>query len=385
MVRKFVLGMCSCVALSLAAGAAVPGAARSQSAAELATVKQAIGRLSRELAADAVKRDRLGARMHETEVAVAVAQRALAQTVSAQSEVAGKREQLEQEREAMDAHLADSRDALAAQLRAAYMIGSSEPLKLLLGQRDAALGGRLLAWHGYLVRVRAADIAHVQQQAEQLVALDRQLAESERQLAALRAEHSDRVATVNAQREERRIALATLERDTASHTQQLARLRAQQAELERVLRELAAAARKLPPPSSGGTFGRLRGQLAWPVNGSLAWRYGQQRASGVNWEGVVVATERAANVRAVAAGRLVYSDWLPGLGLLAIVDHGDGYLSLYGYNEELKRSVGDMVERGDVIASAGDTGGRSRPELYFEIRRGGKPIDPLPWFRDRSP
>jgi murein hydrolase activator len=121
------------------------------------------------------------------------------------------------------------------------------------------------------------------------------------------------------------------------------------------------------------------------VAGKLAARYGQQRASGVNWDGVVVATEKAASVRAVAAGRVVYSDWLPGLGLLAIVDHGGGYLSLYGYNEALRHAVGDMVERGEVIAAAGDTGGRSRPELYFEIRRAGRPIDPLPWFRDRAP
>jgi murein hydrolase activator len=366
--------------------AAAPGAGGARkSSAELAEVKQAIERLSRELAAAAVKRDRLGARLHETEVAVAAAQHSLADTVLAQAEVAARREKLEQEREATDKRLASSRAALAAQLRAAYMIGSTEPLKLLLGQRDAALGGRLLTWHGYLVRVRAADIARVQHQAEQLAALDQQLAESEHRLVALHAEHAERVAAVNAQREERQSALESLERDTESRTQQLARLRAQQAELERVLRELAAAARSLPAPGGAKAFGRLRGQLNWPVAGRVAARYGQQRASGVNWDGVVVATERAASVHTVAAGRVVYSDWLPGLGLLAIVDHGDGYLSLYGYNEELKRGVGDMVERGDVIAAAGDTGGRSRPELYFEIRRGGKPIDPQPWFRERSP
>jgi murein hydrolase activator len=358
---------------------------RSQSAAELAAVKQAIERVSRELAADAQQRDRLGARLHETEVAVATAQHALAETVLAQGDLAGRRERLERERESTDAKLVASRATLAAQLRAAYMIGSSEPLKLLVGQRDAALGGRLLTWHSYLVRVRAADISRVTEQAQQLEQLDHQLAESEQRLATLRSEHSERVASVNTQRAERQAALETLERDTQSRTQQLARLRAQQAELERVLRELAAAARALPPPGDASAFGRLRGQLNWPVAGKLAARYGQQRASGVNWDGVVVATEKAASVRAVAAGRVVYSDWLPGLGLLAIVDHGGGYLSLYGYNEALRHAVGDMVERGEVIAAAGDTGGRSRPELYFEIRRAGRPIDPLPWFRDRAP
>jgi septal ring factor EnvC (AmiA/AmiB activator) len=162
-------------------------------------------------------------------------------------------------------------------------------------------------------------------------------------------------------------------------------MRAQQAELERVLRELARVTPALPAPDNGTAFGRLRGQLRWPVAGKLAARYGERRASGVSWEGVVVATERTASVRAVAAGRVVYSDWLPGLGLLAIVDHGDSYLSLYGYNDELKHAVGDQVAAGEVIAAAGDTGGRSRPELYFEIRRSGRPIDPAPWFKERSP
>jgi septal ring factor EnvC (AmiA/AmiB activator) len=139
------------------------------------------------------------------------------------------------------------------------------------------------------------------------------------------------------------------------------------------------------PPDTDTVFGRLRGRLDWPVQGRLAAAYGDVRAGGVHWEGVVVATEREAPVRAVAAGRVVYADWLPGLGLLAIIDHGSGYLSLYGYNARLSQPVGALVGAGDVIAAAGDTGGRSRPELYFEIRRTGKPVDPQPWFRSRRP
>ena len=360
-------------------------AAALKSEAELADVKREIARVSRELAADAARRDQLGARLRDTEAAVTVARHQLSETVQAQSGVTAERERLDREREATEHRLADNRGRLAAQVRAAYMIGSTEPLKLLLGQRDPALGGRLLAWHGYLVRVRAADIARVQEQIGRLAALDVELAAAEQRLEGLRREHAERVASVDAERQKRAAALESLERDTRSRAQQLARLRAQQAELERVLRELAAAARRLPPPDTGTTFGRLRGQLEWPVEGQLAARYGQQRASGVNWEGVVVATARAASVRAVAAGRVVYSDWLPGLGLLTIVDHGEGYLSLYGYNDELKRNVGENVARGEVIAAAGDTGGRSRPELYFEIRRAGRPIDPQPWFRERHP
>ncbi|HXY75925.1 MAG TPA: peptidoglycan DD-metalloendopeptidase family protein, partial [Steroidobacteraceae bacterium] len=109
------------------------------------------------------------------------------------------------------------------------------------------------------------------------------------------------------------------------------------------------------------------------------------RAGGVRWDGVLVATERGAPVKAVCQGRVIYADWLPGLGLLAIVDHGDGYLSLYGHNERLYKAAGEEVGAGDTIAAAGDTGGSSRPELYFEIRKGGKPVDPRPWFKAADP
>jgi septal ring factor EnvC (AmiA/AmiB activator) len=132
-------------------------------------------------------------------------------------------------------------------------------------------------------------------------------------------------------------------------------------------------------------FARLRGKLAWPVAGRVVARFGQTRAGGVKWDGVLVATERGAPVRAIHSGRVVYADWLPGLGLLTIVDHGEGYLSLYGYNERLYRSVGERVDPGDTIAAAGDSGGRNQPELYFEIRKGGRPIDPQPWFSKRDP
>jgi septal ring factor EnvC (AmiA/AmiB activator) len=105
----------------------------------------------------------------------------------------------------------------------------------------------------------------------------------------------------------------------------------------------------------------------------------------LRWEGVLVAAARGAPVRAVYRGRIVYADWLAGLGLLVILDHGNGYLSLYGHNDQIYRKVGDTVAAGDPIAAVGDTGGRTDPELYFEIRRGGRPVDPLPWFRTRSP
>jgi septal ring factor EnvC (AmiA/AmiB activator) len=151
------------------------------------------------------------------------------------------------------------------------------------------------------------------------------------------------------------------------------------------LKELNRSLKSVAPPDNATAFGRSRGELAWPVAGEVTAKFGDNRASGIKWEGVVIATERDAPVRAVSSGRVVYADWLPGLGLLTIVDHGEGYLSLYGHNDRLLKAVGEPVAAGEPIAEAGDTGGRASPELYFEIRREGKPVDPAPWFKARSP
>jgi len=139
------------------------------------------------------------------------------------------------------------------------------------------------------------------------------------------------------------------------------------------------------PPDNNTDFGRLRGRLAWPIQGRLVARFGEARGGTLRWDGVLLSVERGAEVRAVYSGRVVYSDWLQGLGLLIIVDHGDGYWSLYGHNDRLFKAVGDRVSSGEPIAAAGDSGGRAQPELYFEIRKGGKPVDPGPWFRSNRP
>jgi septal ring factor EnvC (AmiA/AmiB activator) len=363
------------------AGAATP----KQTEAELNSIRQRIERVTRELGRDAAERDRLSRSLREAELSVGDVRGELGKLTSEQAERSARRESLAREREQQQQGLRAERSSLASQLRVAYMIGHTEPLKLLLNQRDPERVSRLLAYYGYFGRARASQIAGIQQRIERLDAIDAELAAGEARLAEIRRERQAQLDKLEARRDQRRQVLASLQRESQSRTQMLARLRNQQSELEKLLRELNRSLKATPPPDVATAFGKLRGRLDWPVSGRLVAEFGDQRAAGVRWEGIVVATERAAAVRAVSAGRVVYADWLPGLGLLAIIDHGEGYLSLYGYNDELRKPVGDMVSAGEVIAMAGDTGGRSRPELYFEIRRAGKPVDPQPWFRRRSP
>jgi len=132
-------------------------------------------------------------------------------------------------------------------------------------------------------------------------------------------------------------------------------------------------------------FEPLRGKLPWPVQqGKVLARFGQPRAGGsMRWQGMLIGTDRGARVRAPFAGRVVYADWLPGMGLMIVLDHGGGYLSLYGHNEQVFHGVGDAIAAGDVIGSVWDSGGHNQPALYFEVRRGREPVNPENWLQRR--
>jgi murein hydrolase activator len=217
-----------------------------------------------------------------------------------------------------------------------------------------------------------------------LETLEAQLVVEEQQLAILESRRSAELVALDESRRKRGKVLSDLQASTKSRVRNLERLKAQKSGLEKLLRELRRAtesyAFKTPQ-----AFSKLRGKLAWPVNGRITARFGESRAGGVKWDGVMLAADRGATVRAIAPGRMIYADWLPGLGLLAIVDHGGGYLSLYGHNDRLFKEVGEKIGGGEPLAAVGDSGGRSRPELYFEIRRAGKPVDPRPWFKSSAP
>ena len=385
-VRPLIFLLILLVLLSLgppSAPAAAPSADQTQ--AQLRALKERIERVSRDVGRDAVERDRLARNLRSAELAVAGAQSELDALRTQEAAHSAQRADLAAERARVSASLDRERASLATQLQIAYQIGRHEPVQLLLNQRDPAAVARMFTWYGYFGNARAAQIAGIAQQVQRIDELDTALAEQEKVLEQLHIAKQDRLTQLQTGRAQRQVALTNLQTEARSRVASLERLKAQQADLERLLRELARAVPPSAPVPEGSGFGRLRGRLEWPVAGRVVASFGETRASGVDWDGMVVSTERSAPVRAVAAGRVIYADWLPGLGLLAIVDHGSGYMSLYGYNEQLRRSAGETVAAGDVIAAAGDTGGRPEPELYFEIRRGGKPIDPQPWFRQRRP
>jgi len=351
---------------------------------ELQSVKSEIERITREVSSEQVERDRLTKELRSAEISVGKARENLESVRRERAERATRRATLASERRDAQASIAKGRLALAGQLRAAYLIGQEEPLKLLLNQKDPARAGRMFIYYSYFGRARAQEIHSIEDNVARLDQLDTDLATEDAKLAELEKQQRAQLSEVEQARAHRTVVLANLEQESHTRAQNLEKLHSQQAGLEKLLRELREAMEKYPVEGNDA-FAHLRGKLAWPVNGRVIARFGETRAGGVKWDGVLVATERGAPVRAIYQGRIIYADWLPGLGLLTIVDHGDGYMSLYGHNERLYKAVGERVAAGDAIASAGDSGGSNRPELYFEIRKGGKPVDPRPWFKGGEP
>jgi murein hydrolase activator len=353
-----------------------------QAREQLEAVRDQIARIARQVSRGQAERDRLTRQLRATEQSVGKAQAALDDLRQQRDAGAARRAELEAQERQRQTDLARNRGELAGQLRAAYLIGQEEPLKLLLNQGDPAQAGRMFAYYSFFGRARALQIQAIEADLQRIGQLDGQLQAQDAKLAGLQQAQQAQVSALEQARSQRMQVLASISTETHTRAARLARLRQQQNDLESLLTQLRRASASLPPEDVGNSpFAHLRGRLPRPVAGSIIEGYGQVRAGGLKWQGDLFATERDAPVRAVSQGRVVYADWLAGLGLLIIIDHGDGYMSLYGHNARLYESVGQHVAAGQTIAQAGDSGGSARPELYFEIRKEGKPLDPRLWLR----
>jgi len=269
--------------------------------------------------------------------------------------------------------------ALAAELRAAWMAGGEPRLKLMLSQEDPAWFSRMLTWYGYVARERAGRVALLRERLAELADVGRQLEAAGARLAAAEARQAEAVAALDEARANRAGTVSQLDADLVRRGREAERLREEAAALERLIEELRVAVADLPALDSA-PFSAQRGRLAWPVQGILARDFGTRRGEGPRSNGVLIAADRGAEVKAVWHGRVAYADWLSGLGLLLVLEHGDGYMSLYAHNEVLFSAVGDWVSAGQVLGRVGDSGGRDQAGLYFEIRSGAKPENPAPWF-----
>jgi septal ring factor EnvC (AmiA/AmiB activator) len=276
---------------------------------------------------------------------------------------------------------------LETEARAAYILGQQEYLKLLLNQENPADVSRVITYHRYLQTARTSHIQAARSALERLATLERQIAQRTQELAALRAQEVDKKrALVDAHAKRTRL-LAQLNLRVKNQSQEVDRLRQDEQRLVRLLKELQNVATPAAPPAFptlDGRFPQQKGKLPLPLQGRLIARYGSPRGGGeLRWRGIFLAAPEGRPVRSVFRGRVAYADWLRGFGLLLILEHGDGYMTLYGHNQSLYKGAGDWVDAGQVIANAGSTGGPPEPGLYFEVRHNGDPRDPLEWCRLR--
>jgi len=380
--RHFRLGGAALVAIVLG-WPPVVAQDRRASEAELSAVRKEIKELQEKITRETTRRDEGARALRTAEVEIAAATRKLTEVRGELKAEVSARRDLTRETERANRSLAADKDALARQVRSSYMAGREELTKLLLSQESPASLGRMLVYFDYYNRARTARIGAVAGELQKLAELDAETARVEAQLEALEAAQAQEVAALEKSRSDRRAVVAKLDAEIRDGTAAVSKLRAEEqrlADLVRRVSELMAGF----PVDGDEPFAKSKGTLAWPVQGRLAGDFGQPRGAGpVKWNGVLLEAAAGTPVRAVHRGRVAFADWLTGLGLLVIVDHSGGYMSLYGHNEALLKESGDWVEPGEPIAQVGDTGGQSRPGLYFEIRFKGEPVDPNPWMAKR--
>jgi septal ring factor EnvC (AmiA/AmiB activator) len=370
--------------LALASAALVGSLAlaqdRRESQAKLDAVRNEIEELTARIARETTRRDDGAKALRTAELAIAAATRKLAEVRGNLRTQQGARRELRVATERANERLAAERAALARQVRASYMAGRDELTKLLLSQESPATLGRMLVYFDYYNRARTTRIAAVAADLAQLDELAAETARVEEELAALEEAQRGQVAQLSRSRDERRAAVARIDAEIRDGEAEVAKLRAEEqrlAELVERLGELMAGF----PVDLDEPFASLQGKLEWPVQGRLVGDYGQPRGAGsVRSRGVLLEASAGTPVRAVYHGRVAFADWLQGLGLLVIVDHGGGYMSLYAHNEALLKESGDWVAPGEAIAQVGDTGGQARPALYFELRHNGEPVNPHAWI-----
>ena len=280
--------------------------------------------------------------------------------------------------------LSNQRQLLAGQIRASYATGKQEYLKILLNQKDPASLGRILTYYDYFNRARSEEIGQLTQTIDSIKETQQRLKEEQHKTREFQQQRQDEKRALTTSKVKRKKLINKLRLEISSKSGQLEQMQRNEKELQQILKQLELALEEFPTatPTIHEPFSRLRGKLKWPVKGRHLHSFGSSRKlANLRWNGVVIKAKEGANVRSIAHGQVIFSDWLRGYGLLIIIDHGDGYMSLYGHNQSIFKDVGDSVDRNEVIALIGSSGGSTQSALYFEIRHNSKPTNPKRWCK----
>ncbi|WP_313049480.1 murein hydrolase activator EnvC [Atlantibacter subterraneus] len=379
---------------------------------QLKYIQQDIAAKERAVRQQQQQRSTLLAQLKAQEQAIAAATRALRETENSLAQLNRQISAMNASIAKLEKQKASQERNLAAQLDASFRQGQHTGIQLILSGEESQRGQRLQAYFGYLNQARQETIAQLRQTREEVASQKAELEEKQSEQQTLLYEQQAQQAKLEQARNERKKTISGLESSIQQGQNQLSEMRqnesrlrnsiaraeaAAKARAEREAREAEQVRNKQQEASRKGTtykpteseqslmsrtggLGSPRGQAYWPVRGSLLHRYGEQLQGELRWKGIVIGASEGTEVKAIADGRVILADWLQGYGLVVVVEHGKGDMSLYGYNQSALVSVGTQVRAGQPIALVGNSGGQGRPSLYFEIRRQGQAVNPQPWL-----
>jgi len=357
---------------------------------KLDAVQEQIKKLSEDQKKLEQQRDQANKSLQEMDAKVALASRQARQSSQQLMAQQSQLELLEKDKQALEIKLAKQKQTLAALIRSAYALGESPALELVLSQDKISDSSRALAYHHYFEIDQKNQLDIITGQLQELAAMAEKVKQQQQQFQAAKLTREKNLQALSDQRKQRDLALAKVDEQYRDKKTRLNALGRDEKNLNQLLVKLQQLMAQKPPvvPSHNGKKTPVKpmpmvamGPMRLPVQGSLLAGFGGSMPDGHRSDGLLIAGNVGAEVHAVAGGRVAYADWLKGYGLLVIVDHGNGWMSLYAFNDSLLKNVGDNVKTDDAIATLGRSGGQSSPALYFELRQNGQPKDPRVWLK----
>jgi septal ring factor EnvC (AmiA/AmiB activator) len=379
---RALLGLALVSLLSPALISAQSQSEKEQARRELSQLQAQIDKVSAEITSARTRQNKLQAELKNSEIALGTLQKKLRENTEAIADASAELQQLQTRKTGLESARQDQQARIASELETAWKMGQQGQLKVLLNQEDPDTVARTMAYYRYFFEARTelldgyrATLSELEQVEQGIVATAQTLASGQNEL------RQQQLQLVAAQ-DKRKATVALLNADIKSKGASLKDLQQDRIELERLLETIEQAVANLQIPDNYQPFAAARGSMPWPVKGKNNNRFGRPRNEGkMKWQGINITAKEGDTVGAIHHGRVVYADWFRGSGLLLIVDHGDGYMSLYAHNQALLREVGEWVSAGTPISTVGDSGGLTKAALYFEIRHNGKPTNPANWCR----
>nr|WP_244623558.1 peptidoglycan DD-metalloendopeptidase family protein [Shewanella salipaludis] len=340
---------------------------------ELKSIQAQINKQQSALQDTGKQREKLVSLLKSDEKAIAEAAKRVNATKSELAALDAKLVELNRRQQQLDTLRLSQQQTLSKQLSSAYLAGNHDYSKMLLNQQDPASIERLLAYYQYLNKARTQAIDQLKQTLSALNEIRSSQKDKQQQLNALIITQQEQAKRLSQEQSQRKSTLTELQRTLSSKAEELEQLQIEEASLKRIV-EQALLAMKNTPSMDG--LDALKGKLSWPTKGRVSASFGSSRSGRLNWKGIMLAAPEGQNVNAVAAGQVIYADWLRGFGMVLVIDHGKGYMSLYGHAQALLKAPGDLVKTGEAIALVGRSGGQTEPGLYFEVRHKGQAVDP---------